>query len=82
LNVGQTAQVVQRLNVRSDPSITAPIILTNATGTQLEIIGGPVCTPGQDSAYLWWQIRLADGTEGWSAESPLNEATYLLELVQ
>lgn len=79
LAVGETARVVQRLNLRNDASITAPILQTNATGTQVEIIGGPVCTPVGERAYLWWQIRLADGTEGWSAEAQLNESSYLLE---
>lgn len=82
LSVGQTARVVQRLNMRSQPSITASILQTNPTGAQVEIIGGPVCTSVGDSAYLWWEIRLTSGTEGWSAESPLNDATYLLEPVQ
>jgi len=67
--------------MRSDPSITAAIIQTNPTNTQVEIIGGPVCTPVGDQAYRWWQIRLANGAEGWSSESPLNEASYFLEPV-
>jgi hypothetical protein len=79
LSVGQTARVVQRLNMRGDASVTAPILQTNAVGTQVEIIGGPVCTPVGESAYLWWQIRRADGVEGWSAEAPLNERTFFLE---
>ena len=79
LEVGQTARVVQRLNMRAAASITAPIVQTNAVNRQVEIIGGPVCQPMGERAYLWWQIRLPDGAEGWSAESPLNEATYLLE---
>lgn len=79
LRVGQKAQVVRRLNMRSQASIDAALIQTNPTNTQVEIIGGPVCTPIGDHAYLWWQIRLANGSEGWSAESPLNEATYFLE---
>lgn len=78
LSVGQEAQVAQRLNMRSDPLITAPILQTNQTDTRVEIIGGPVCTPVGKRAYLWWQIRLADGTEGWSAETQLNEPSYLL----
>ena len=82
LSVGDIAGVVQRLNVRNAPAIDAPILLTNPTQTQVEIIGGPVCTPRGDSAYLWWQIRMADGTEGWSAESPLQDRTYFLEPVQ
>lgn len=81
LSVGSSARVVQRLNMRSQPLITAPILQTNAINTEVEIIGGPICTPVGESAYLWWQIRLADGMEGWSAESPLNDATYLLEPV-
>ena len=81
LSVGQTALVLRRLNLRSDASIDAPILQTSPTGSQVEIIGGPVCTPIDARAYLWWQIRLADGTEGWSAESPLKEAAYFLEPV-
>lgn len=82
LSVGQTARVVQRLNMRNDASITAALIQTNPTNTQVEVIGGPVCTPVGDSAYLWWQIRLADAAEGWSAETQLNNASYFLEPVQ
>lgn len=79
LSVGQQARVLTRLNMRQEPSIQAAILKTNPTGTQVEVIGGPVCTPVQNSAYLWWQIRLADGSEGWSAESPLNQNSYFLE---
>ena len=67
--------------MRQEASIGAPILQTNAINTQVEIIGGPVCTPVGDHAYLWWQIRLANGAEGWSAESPLNQAGYCLEPV-
>lgn len=79
LSIGQTAQVVRRLNMRNAAAINAAILQTNPANMQVEIIGGPICTPLGDLAYLWWQIRLADGAEGWSAESPLNEASYFLE---
>jgi hypothetical protein len=79
LSVGQTARVLQRLNMRTEPAINASLIQTNPTDTQVEIIGGPVCTPVGDRAYQWWQIRLADGKEGWSAESQLNSPSYFLE---
>jgi hypothetical protein len=82
LAVGEKARVLQRLNMRADASITANIIQTNPTGAQVDIIGGPVCTPVGDHAYVWWQIRLASGAEGWSAESPLNEPSYFLEPTQ
>ena len=79
LSVGQTARVLQRLNMRSEASIDAALLQTNPTNTQVEIIGGPVCTPVGDRAYQWWQIRLPDGKEGWSAESQLNSPSYFLE---
>jgi hypothetical protein len=79
LTIGQKARLLQRLNLRMDASIQAPIIQTNPFNTQVEIIGGPVCTPVGSGAYLWWQIRLASGAEGWSAESALNQASYFLE---
>ncbi|HLO16307.1 MAG TPA: SH3 domain-containing protein [Anaerolineales bacterium] len=82
LSVGQKARVTQRLNVRSSASIKASIVKVNPTNSQVEIIGGPTCEPAGGHAYLWWQIRLADGTEGWSAESPLNNASYFLEPIQ
>ena len=65
--------------MRSDPSIDAAILQTNPANTLVEIIGGPVCTPVGERAYLWWQIRLPDGAEGWSAESQLNQTSYFLE---
>lgn len=79
LAVGQKARVIQRLNMRENSSIDAHIIHTNPTGTQVDIIGGPVCTPVGDHAYRWWQIRLANGAEGWSAETQLNQPSYFLE---
>ncbi len=79
LEIGRRARVTQRLNMRDDASIAAPILSTNPTGTEVEIIGGPVCTPVGERAYFWWQIRLPDGAEGWSAEMQLNEPSYLLE---
>ena len=81
LNLGQQARVAQRLNLRIAPSIDAPILLTNAVDTTVEIIGGPVCTPVGERAYVWWQVRLGDGAEGWSAETQLNEPAYLLQPV-
>ena len=65
--------------MRNDSSINAALIQTNPTNTQVEIIGGPVCEPVGDRAYLWWQIRLSDGAEGWSAETQLNNPSYFLE---
>ncbi len=65
--------------MRTESSIDASLIQTNPINTQAEVIGGPVCTPVGDRVYKWWQIRLPDGTEGWSAESQLNNPSYFLE---
>lgn len=81
LSIGQQARVAQRLNLRTAPSIDAPILQTNAVDTTVEIFGGPVCTAVGERAYLWWQVRLTDGAEGWSAETQLNEPAYLLQPV-
>jgi hypothetical protein len=79
LSVGQTARVLKRVNVRKDASIRAAIVTVNPANTQVEIIGGPVCEVVGKGAYLWWQIRLPDGTEGWSAEAPIRTRSYFLE---
>jgi hypothetical protein len=68
--------------MRNDASIDAALLQTNPTNTQVEIIGGPVCTPVGNYAYLWWQVRLPDGKEGWSAESQLNNPSYFLEPIR
>ena len=65
--------------MRSAPEIISQNLQTNPTGTQVDIIDGPACTPKGASAYLWWKIRLANGVEGWSAETPLNDMFYFLE---
>ena len=33
-------------------------------GTVVSVLDGPRCNLG----YVWWQVRLADGTTGWAAE--------------
>lgn len=81
LQVGAQAKVLSNLNMRVEPSISADILKTNITGTLVEVIDGPVCTPQGNGAYLWWRIRLSDGREGWSAETALIQKTYFLEPV-
>lgn len=79
LSVGQDARTLVNLNMRTAPDIKASLIQTNRAGTQVKIIGGPECNPQGERAYLWWQIQLADGKEGWSAETPLIQRSYFLE---
>ncbi|WKZ39605.1 MAG: hypothetical protein QY328_15190 [Anaerolineales bacterium] len=85
IQVGMTVRVLDWLNFRVAPGLGKTIQTTNRPGTQMEVIGGPVCTPqGGDPprAYLWWNLRMADGREGWSAEAPLNFPNYFMEPVE
>jgi len=66
LQIGSSAQVSNTdgipLRVREAPG---GAVLTEITeGTQFDVLGGPECFDG----YTWWQIELASGTAGWSAE--------------
>lgn len=82
IRVGSAVRVVSWLYFRAAPGLGKTILLTNKPGTEMGVIGGPVCTPfGGDppKAYLWWNLRMKDGREGWSAEAPLNSPGYFLE---
>ena len=82
LKVGDTVRVTFNLNMRSSAGIGNSWIQTNPPGTQLTILGGPVCEPYQGSAYLWWQVRSSDDQSGWSAEGSLTQNFYFLEPIQ
>jgi hypothetical protein len=85
LQAGMKVKVLDWLNFRTGPGLQYEIQRTNKPGTQLEVIGGPVCTVKGDHpprAYLWWNVRMEDGQEGWSAEAPLNYPNYFLEPVK
>ncbi|MDP2777190.1 MAG: hypothetical protein Q8O48_06080 [Anaerolineales bacterium] len=86
IKIGDTVRVLLRLNFRYGPGLNWPIIQTNNSGTDLEVIGGPVCTTlltdAGLKAYLWWNVRTTDGLEGWSAEAPLVNPYYFLDPVK
>lgn len=82
IEVGDTVKVLDWLNFRVGPGLNYPIQHTNRPGTEMEVIGGPVCTVKEENpprAYLWWNVRLGNGKEGWSAEAPLNFPNYFME---
>lgn len=79
LEVGMQATIVRRLNFRTSPGIENNWILTNIPGTQVDVIGGPVCVPYFIGAHLWWEIRLPDGQTGWSAEASWRGAFTFME---
>ncbi len=53
------------VTVRGGPSTSNVPLLVADEGTVLLIIGGPEEAGG----FLWWQVQLEDGTEGWAAGS-------------
>ncbi len=82
IRVGSAVRVASWLYFRAAPGLGKPILLTNKPGTEMDVIGGPLCTQFDDEppkAYLWWNLRMKNGREGWSAEAPLNSPGYFLE---
>jgi hypothetical protein len=79
LAVGDQAVVITNLNMRQEAGIDKPIIRVGLPNTRMEVIGGPVCTPYQNGAYLWWNVRAPDGLTGWSAEASLSKNIYFLQ---
>ncbi|HRQ22558.1 MAG TPA: SH3 domain-containing protein [Anaerolineales bacterium] len=85
IQAGSFVRVLDWLNFRAAPGIGKTILHTNKPGTEMEVIGGPICTPHTENpprAYLWWNVRMEDGREGWSAEAPLNFPNYFLAPVE
>lgn len=69
LYVGGQARVQttagDRLNVRTGPGRSFSVLAQAGNGDLVTIVGGPTPADG----YVWWQIRLASGTVGWSVEA-------------
>lgn len=83
LQVGMKATITRPLNFRSSPGIFNNWILINNPDTPVEIIGGPSCTRYKNGgAYLWWQIKLPNGSTGWSAEASAFGTFYFMEPVK
>ena len=79
VKVGDKVKVLSNLNMRSEAGVKSSIVLTHAAQTKLEVIGGPVCEESGPGAYLWWQVKRADGATGWSAEARLDRRAYFME---
>jgi hypothetical protein len=87
LKVGDRARVTETedpsVNLRRDPVVAKDNVLKLLSdGTELEIIGGPVCAPipGTQAAFVFWQISIpGDPLQGWVAEG--NAKGYFIELL-
>lgn len=78
LQIGQGAEVLTVLNLRSEPGTHKSIIGSSGPGGRVEIIGGPVCLTFRRGTYRWWNVMMEDGRTGWMAEGSLNGQDYFL----
>ena len=62
-----------RLNMRSDPSVSASIVARLENGTQVVLLDGPIAGDG----FTWWQVRINTGLTGWVVESADNVRTLI-----
>lgn len=71
LRVGEVVVVGENggeiLRLRSGPSTRGRVLRELKTDTILIIDEGPMCGEANDF-YLWWRVRMEDGTTGWVAE--------------
>jgi sortase (surface protein transpeptidase) len=68
---GTSATVTEEsINIRADATTNADIVGEATVGQTLTIIGGPQEADG----YIWVQVRLEDGTEGWIVQEFLAPA--------
>jgi hypothetical protein len=79
LVAGSNGVVTAPLNIRSSPGIANNLLFTMSPGTELKIIGNPICLPQYKGAYLWWQVEIPGVQIGWSAEAPQNEDFYFID---
>jgi hypothetical protein len=68
--------------LRASPGVVENNILAALPiGTELEVIGLPVCTEYLSGANQWWGVRMQDGRTGYAAEgSAINPVYYLEEI--
>lgn len=58
------------VSVRAGSSTANEILSVAAEGSVLLILDGPV----ENGGFRWWQVQLADGTQGWAVERFLTPA--------
>ncbi|MBK8135942.1 MAG: SH3 domain-containing protein [Chloroflexi bacterium] len=77
LRIGATATVFttegDSLRVRSGPGTSFVVLREIDPGTVVTLVDGPTSAGG----FVWWNIRLADGTTGWVVEFADGEQTLI-----
>jgi hypothetical protein len=62
-----------RLRLRAGPGLSYSVVRELTDETRVTILEGPQAADG----YVWWRVRLADGTSGWVVESADGLRTLL-----
>lgn len=52
------------VNVRGEPRASGTLVTSLAAGSSVTILDGPRASEG----FIWWQVQLADGTQGWMVQ--------------
>lgn len=78
LKVGDQADILVGTYLRSEPrwSNETRIRILNKQDGPVTIIGGPVCGLYKNGEYVYWQVQLPNGEQGWMAEGDFTQ-TYL-----
>jgi uncharacterized protein YgiM (DUF1202 family) len=69
--VNDTFRVTETMNLRSAAGTSASVVTSMPAGTRGTVTGGPTSANG----YIWWNVRLTNGTTGWAAENWMEETT-------
>ena len=77
ITVGIRAKVCtkqDRLIVRTDPNLSAEVLLRLNTGTEFDVVGGPTCANNSS----WWLIETDTGKTGWVREGQDEVDKYFI----
>ncbi len=67
--VGMRVRTIDTVYLRSEPRWAEETRLKLLKpGVEMKIIGGPICAPYPKGVYVYWQVRLPDGSTAWIAE--------------
>jgi hypothetical protein len=78
LAVGDQAEILTSTYFRREPrwAEETRLRLVGPNDGPVQIIGGPVCGLYKNGEYVYWQVQLANGEQGWLAEGDYQQ-TYL-----
>ena len=75
----QKAIVRAPVNLRTQPNFGGRILLVLKPNTEVEVVDGPrKLRLGNGARYVWWKVKLNDGTLGWAAEMSACRQFYFI----